>query len=206
MIKEDGKFACETLAPPPLPSRDRRVIRGRNICPAVAQLVAPELAEPRRTSPAVVPAAAPSVSCIKVCVQSRERNSSAGAPARRLFHKSFKLLSSRTDIPPHKESVSHLADAEKPLKKISFPAIYLLFPPHALTQLRRLSSAGKVLISRISAHCDCFIYRQRRRQGRGLASRGINLPGFTNKPVTRDDGLKTCLNAFSEGQLFGGKR
>lgn len=135
-------------------------------------------------------------------MQSGGRDSSAasntGALARRLFHKSFKLLSSHTYIPPHKGTVSHLADTEKPLKKISFPSyLFTALSPRPHTTPPPFIRQKKVLTSRIWARCDCFIYRQRRRQGRGLASRRINLPGITNKSVddlaTSDKQMETLM-------------
>lgn len=62
-----------------------------------------------------------------MCAEQGDDSSAASdtaALARRLFHKSFKLLSNQTNIPPHKGSVTSQTQ-EKAFKENTFPELFI---------------------------------------------------------------------------------
>lgn len=130
-------------------------------CGPAVQLEAPE----RSSGAGLLPAAAWKFA--------RGAGRAIPAPARRLFHESFKLLSHHTDIPPHKGAALHLS--AKPLKEMPLRSyrFTLCALPRNLAPFicRKGADIWAFGTSRL------FICHQRRR-GRGLASRGINFQGF----------------------------
>lgn len=101
-------------------------------------------------------------------------------PARCAFHKSFKLLSSHTNIPLTKK-VCRLSETQKILEENVFffspPElfIYFSFPPPRPHNPGCFHLLRRWLISRISGMSDFFICCQRRRQGRDLAQSHSNI-------------------------------
>lgn len=110
-----------------------------------------------------------------------------------VFHKSFKLLSSHTNIPLTKK-VCRLSETRRIFKENIFPQlfIYFSFPPplaHTIPAVFICLIGADIQDSSV---CDFssffFISCQRRRQGRGSARRSNISPAvrrvsFTNNPL-----------------------